>query len=137
MAGTVCAWCGNDVGSRPDDCVYCIGYFEGAEAMAAKLGVAMSAVPNEGTQAEHLERVSKRIARNVIQFVEDVGDYNTFHMDDLRKHIQRHVGGAPDSPSRILRDLRLRGVIDYRVEDRRASLYRVLPTLVVAEFSDG
>lgn len=75
----------------------------------------------------HLERVSAKIARHILAFVDEVArGSGTFHMSDLQEHIAEKVPGcAPDSPSRILRDLRKRGEIDYECIDRKNSLYEV------------
>lgn len=75
-------------------------------------------------QAENLERVSSRIALAIIRFCQG---RKRFHMDELRAWVVSETGiAAPDSAGRILRYLRQRGVIDYWVVDRRASLYEVL-----------
>lgn len=77
-------------------------------------------------QDEHLERVTARIAAAIIAWTRArVGQ--TFHMDELRRHLLGEVGMiAPASPDRILRDLRQRGKLKYEVLNRRESLYRVL-----------
>lgn len=47
-------------------------------------------------------------------------------MEQLRDYICEHVPEtAPDSPSRILRQLRLKELVDYKVLNRRDSLYQV------------
>jgi hypothetical protein len=74
-------------------------------------------------QEEHLERVSSRIARAILDYCRD---HRQFHADDLRRAVTNRTGiTAPASADRILRDLRQRHVIDYKVLDRRASLYEV------------
>jgi transposase-like protein len=74
-------------------------------------------------QQENLERVSSRIGKSIIEFCRSHG---RFHADDLRKWVIRETGtAAPASADRILRDLRRRGVIGYRVVSRRESLYEV------------
>jgi len=78
----------------------------------------------DDSQGEHLERISERIAPVVIRYC---SEHPRFHADDLRRYVLRETGLiAPGSADRILRDLRLRGVIDYRVVSRRESLYEVL-----------
>src|SRR5215467_13167809 len=80
----------------------------------------------DDSQAEHLERVSERIAPVVIRYCTE---HPRFHADELRRYVLHETGLiAPGSADRILRDLRLRlrGVIDYRVVSRRESLYEVL-----------
>jgi hypothetical protein len=75
-------------------------------------------------QEENLERVSSRIGRAIIDFCRA---HKRFHADDLRKAVISETGiAAPASADRILRDLRKRGVIDYRVLSRRESLYEIV-----------
>jgi hypothetical protein len=75
-------------------------------------------------QREHLERVSSRIARAIIQFLRG---HRQFHADELRKYVLQEVGiTAPGSADRILRDLRQRKLIDYKVVNRHESLYETL-----------
>jgi len=59
----------------------------------------------------------------------------TFHMEDLRKFVEQGVGGkiAPDSPGRILRQLRQEGELNYEVLSRHESLYKILPVQRPAE----
>ncbi|MCX8512645.1 MAG: hypothetical protein ORN83_12890 [Chthoniobacteraceae bacterium] len=74
-------------------------------------------------QPEMLERINLRIGKAIIEFC---SMQKKFHADDLRKHVSKNVGKvAPGSADRILRDLRSRGVLNYRVLSRRASLYEV------------
>jgi len=76
-------------------------------------------------QQLELERVSARIAAVLIQFCR-TRQGKMFHADDLRQYVMRNVGCiAPGSADRILRHLRQRGVIDYRVISRSDSLYLV------------
>lgn len=72
-----------------------------------------------------LERVSVRIGKAIVGFCRArLGQ--TFSADQLRQHVRMVVGEvAPDSPSRILRDLRQQGVVAYELVSRRDSLYRV------------
>jgi len=80
-------------------------------------------------QRENLERVSLRVAASVIRFcIERLqrGEPE-FHAEDLRTWVIQETGiAAPASADRILRDLRQRGIIQYRVLSRRESLYVVL-----------
>ncbi len=77
------------------------------------------------TNRDHLERVSSKIAQHIVTFCRRrVG--STFRMDELRRYVATRVRNtAPDSPSRILRSLRKKGLVSYRVESRKNSLYRV------------
>ena len=73
---------------------------------------------------EDRERVYARIA-SVIMAFHEVKWGQEFHVEDLRRYVRGQVPGiAPDSPGRILRELRLRGELDYVVVNRRQSLYR-------------
>ena len=75
---------------------------------------------------EYLDLVSERIGAAVIKFCEIVCG-KTFFADDLRKYVRSVVGEvAPGSPDRILRDLRQKGKLGYRVVSRRESIYEAL-----------
>jgi hypothetical protein len=74
-------------------------------------------------QQQHLERVSSRIGRAIIGFCRA---HRRFHADELRKAVVDETGiAAPASADRILRNLRQRGVIGYKVVSRSESLYEV------------
>jgi hypothetical protein len=74
-------------------------------------------------QAENLERVRSRIGRAIVAFCRE---RKRFHADELRAAVAEATGiAAPASADRILRDLRQRGVINYRVINRHESLYEV------------
>ena len=80
-------------------------------------------------QQKHLERVSAKIAPVILEFCSWLLErgLTTFHMEHLRKFVIKRVPEiAPDSPSRILRDLRLRGRLDYKIVSRKDSLYEIL-----------
>jgi len=67
-------------------------------------------------QAKQIERVSSRIGRAVLRFC---ASHRTFHASELRDYVVAEGFAAPASPDRILRDLRQRGLLNYRVVDRR------------------
>jgi hypothetical protein len=76
------------------------------------------------TQESELFRVRSTIAPAVVEFCRaHVGDQ--FRMEELQRFVQLFHPSAPDSPSRILRDLRRRGIVAYRVVSRPGSLYFV------------
>jgi hypothetical protein len=76
-------------------------------------------------QDEHLERVTSRIGRAILDFFERTEPQ--FHAEDLRRYIKLNVGEvAPGSPDRIMRLLRKAGRIDYVVLNRRESQYRIV-----------
>jgi hypothetical protein len=75
-------------------------------------------------QSLELARVSAEIAGSILEFRSALAPMRTFHSEDLRKFvIERHPHIAPDSPSRILRNLRKKKLLDYKIIDRNASLY--------------
>lgn len=72
---------------------------------------------------EERGRVYQRIAPIILDF-ERANAGRQFHVEDLRRYVLGYVPEtAPDSPGRILRELRLRGKLDYTVINRRQSLY--------------
>ena len=80
-------------------------------------------VPPPSEQQRQIERVTSAIGLTVMEFCRLVGVGGTFHAQELRAFMDKQT--APGSPDRILRDLRGRGVLDYVVESRTKSLYRV------------
>lgn len=73
-------------------------------------------------------RVYSRIAPVILEFSElhATKGRRDFHVEDLRKFVRARVPGeiAPDSPGRILRELRQVGRLDYIIVNRRQSHYR-------------
>lgn len=82
-----------------------------------------------------LARVSERISAAVLEFC---GRTSRFHMTELVAFVRDRVGTvAPDSASRILRQLRRAGKVRYRVVDRSASLYQIVtPTPTQTSFAE-
>lgn len=73
---------------------------------------------------EERARVYARIAPLIIEFRLACLD-STFHAEELRCYVLTRLPSvAPSSPDRILRELRLNGVLDYVVVNRRQSLYQ-------------
>lgn len=73
---------------------------------------------------ENLKRVSSRIALAIIRFCTL---HRRFRADALHDYVLRQTGiAAPASADRVLRDLRQKEIIDYKVLNRRESLYEVL-----------
>jgi hypothetical protein len=80
------------------------------------------------TQQRELGRVRTAIVDSIIDFAIDRGTGNSFHMEELRDFVRaEHSNIAPDSPGRILRDLRQDNVLNYRVISRSQSLYEFTP----------
>lgn len=79
------------------------------------------------TNAPELERVKSKIGNEVLAFcrwkMQRVS--LNFTMADLAQWVRSQLGVAPDSPGRILRDLRQRGHVRYTVLSRKDSLYRI------------
>lgn len=83
--------------------------------------------PEATVQAQELARVEGRLGEFILGWCKarlDGGEPR-FHLAELAEDVECQVEGAPDSPSRILRLLRQRGQVAYRVVSRRASLYEI------------
>jgi len=83
--------------------------------------------------SDHQERarVRSRIGSLIMEFCR-IND--TFYMENLRGCINRSLGDiAPDSPGRILRQLRQQKLLNYKVVSRRQSLYQLKPVERPAE----
>ena len=74
---------------------------------------------------QQLTRVSDRIEGHVCNFLRECGKAGLFHMQELTEYVVRHAQVAPDSPGRVMRDLRKRGVIGVELVSRSKSQYRV------------
>lgn len=74
---------------------------------------------------ENLDRVYSRIAIHILAF-HDEHRGQFFHAEELRRYVLQHepLMIAPGSPDRILRQMRLKGMLNYDVINRRASLYQ-------------
>ena len=81
-------------------------------------------------QGKQLQRVHAKVGDIILSFVVArglrLGD-RTFTMAELLGVVSRARPVAPASADRILRLLRQEGHLNYRVVDRAASLYEVLP----------
>lgn len=77
------------------------------------------------TQSLNLSRVNIKVAHLVTAFIRGRGVGSHFHMEDLTKYVTDQETVAPDSPGRILRDLRSKGKLDYKVISRSQSLYQI------------
>jgi hypothetical protein len=65
-----------------------------------------------------------RIAEAVREYLVRPGQ--RFHLTDLSEFVRAKVGEcAPDSPARIMRELRKAGRLNYACVNRAASLYEV------------
>lgn len=82
-------------------------------------------------QEQQLARVTGALGRAILSFARSrkaTGQVE-FHADELREWVAARCPAAPASADRVLRDLRRAGLLDYAVENRRASLYRLLRVL--------
>ena len=76
-------------------------------------------------QRHEIARVAARISAAVCDYLAELGAGGEFHLAELTAAVLLKVGtAAPDSPGRILRQLRRRGSLAYTVVDRPASRYR-------------
>jgi hypothetical protein len=83
--------------------------------------------PDATVQDQELARVEGKLGAFILDWCRAhlVAGEPRFHLAELAEDVECQFGGAPDSASRILRQLRARGHIAYRVVDRRASLYEL------------
>lgn len=83
-----------------------------------------------GEHNDNLDRVSARIGATIREFYRlkiEAGEVE-FHVEELRRYVRQEVGMvAPNSPYRIMWQLREDGRINYSVVSRSASLYRIEP----------
>jgi hypothetical protein len=80
-------------------------------------------LPSATTQPEQLARVSEKIAGAVLRFC---ATHHQFHLQQLEDFVAAEVPNiTPGSPGRILRDLRRKGKVGYRVLSRAESLYAI------------
>lgn len=85
-------------------------------------------------QTREIWRVNKRLQALIEEFLYSVkGIGKNFHMTELTKFVSSREPCAPDSPGRILRNMRKKGLCAYEVIDRADSLYRVLDISTVTE----
>jgi hypothetical protein len=79
------------------------------------------------TQQANLDRVKNSIATHVKTFVRLrwVSGQERFYMRELHDYIFAITQTAPASPDRVLRELRLYGHFDYKVVNRKESLYEI------------
>lgn len=83
-------------------------------------------MPNE--QQENITRVSEVVGPLVLEFYRlTLGTGHPWHMEELTAYVSERTSIAPDSAGRILRALRQRGMLSYRVLSRSESLYESLP----------
>ena len=83
-----------------------------------------------GRQRAQIMRVSERIGFYVLTFVRGrLAGQAQFRGADLVAYVKGRIGEtrvAPGSPDRIMRLLKQRGLLNYRVVSRRGSLYEAL-----------
>jgi len=78
---------------------------------------------------EERKRVATRIAPSIRRFFVHHGSGKKFHAEELRGWVHRETGIlAPASADRILRDLRQKSMLNYKILSRRESLYEITAT---------
>lgn len=90
------------------------------------------------THAQSLHRVRKKIGWIIYEFCakRKADGCPEFHAEELLAAVRSVLSDvAPDSPSRILRDLRRQGLVNYVLVNRRQSLYRLMPFRGEDQFS--
>ncbi|MEM9067153.1 MAG: hypothetical protein AAGE52_01565 [Myxococcota bacterium] len=75
--------------------------------------------------ASNLKRVATKLDAVILEFCRHIGAGQTFRGPQLTTFVMGRAGGVHDSPTRILRSLRQRGQLGYKVENRAQSLYRI------------
>lgn len=82
-----------------------------------------------GEQKSQLDRVAQNIEHLVLRFFSEriLSGGTYFHLSDLSEYVAAETQVAPGSPDRIMRSLRRKGLLDYRVVNRGKSLYQVVP----------
>jgi len=80
-------------------------------------------VPVSSDQQERA-RVRSRIEVLVLEFCRQQGG-GMFFMNELNWYVWRRVRTAPDSPGRVLRELRREGRVHIKLVSRSRSLYQV------------
>lgn len=87
-------------------------------------------LPEDETQAGNLNRVSRKISSLVLDFcracLTDGGTFFARQLVDYVATAMEPESVAPNSPTRILQLMRQEGLLDYKVLNRRQSLYQVL-----------
>lgn len=105
------------------DCVGQVVEVVAAEPSMSAAPEKDAAAPSISAQAEDLERVTSRIGQAVLGFCRA---NRQFRADQLRAHVAKECGAsAPASADRVLRELKARGAIKYRVVNRSQSLYSI------------
>ena len=79
---------------------------------------------------EERARVKSRIGSLILRFcATQLALHRSFFMEELRQFVEEELrqAVAPDSPGRILRQLRQQHLLNYMVVSRGRSLYRMKP----------
>jgi len=77
-------------------------------------------------QIQNLERVKSTLMGAVVCFFRGGGEGHYFKMIDLVNYCMEKEKCSPDSPSRVLREARKEGWLDYEVISRSKSQYKIL-----------
>lgn len=73
-------------------------------------------------QQQNLNRVEKKISQHILDYFKGKVDF-VFHMQDLQDYVAQYARVAPDSPRRILRELKNKGKVDIELLSRSESRY--------------
>jgi hypothetical protein len=80
----------------------------------------------ESEHQQHMDRIGERQCKWIHHYADTVGN-DDWHMQDMTDYVLARVKSAPDSPGRMLRDMRRRGELNYECVSRAKSLYRFIP----------
>lgn len=96
-----------------------------AEAINQRLNPKPATAPKMATQVENYHRCEDKYRAPILAFFAERGVGAVFHGNDLVRYVMERVEGDFDSPKRILRGLRAQKLIDYKIECKPKSLYRI------------
>jgi hypothetical protein len=83
--------------------------------------------PVESEQTKQLKRVTGKLADAIQLFFDGMQPGEEFHGPALTEFVEKQIAATvPDSASRVMRNMRQSGQINYEVANRGQSLYRVL-----------
>ena len=81
----------------------------------------------ESEQKKQLRRVTGKLSGAIVEFFDGLEVGEEFHGPQLTKFVESKIAASvPDSATRVMRNLRLCGQINYENVNRTQSLYRKL-----------
>jgi len=77
---------------------------------------------DELDQIKNMDRVKSKLTKPIFDFCKE---HKYFKMSELAAHCMKERNCSPDSPSRIFREMKRMGVLNYVVISRANSFYKV------------